>query len=362
MQPTHCKRNAQAAGPTCAAARPRCGSACRAAAPSPTCNLLPTDARSPAATPRIACSRNALQQQLPRSAGARAPSGPRSSSAGPAASVQRSSSPPSQVGMRRKEEGARCGPAGFHLPLAGACSAPGRHPRPLRSCRSSPGPAAARQAAQSVPPPPPPCGLSLGGVADSAAAPPPPPPGRRLCLMRHADSDPAGRGVRDHDRPITQLGAAEARQVRSRAGAGGRPAQRQRRPSACCLALRAAPGVSHERLGAAASRMPSADESRLLARRPSQVAEQLKAAGWMPQVVVCSNAQRTRQTLDEMQRVRRAPGRPAGRPAPLPGCLAAGCLLASVLTRGLPCAAAAAPSRQAPRPSPPGCLLCAAPK
>jgi phosphohistidine phosphatase SixA len=36
--------------------------------------------------------------------------------------------------------------------------------------------------------------------------------------------------------------------------------------------------------------------------RPAQVAEQLRAAGWLPQVVVCSNAQRTRQTLDQMQK------------------------------------------------------------
>lgn len=104
----------------------------------------------------------------------------------------------------------------------------------------------------SLPPPPPPA-VVLRGVAAVLLTPSPSLlllPGRRLCLMRHADSDPAGRGVRDHDRPITQLGAAEARQV----------------------------------------------------------AEQLRAAGWMPEVVVCSNAQRTRQTLDEMQRVRPAAG------------------------------------------------------
>lgn len=32
-----------------------------------------------------------------------------------------------------------------------------------------------------------------------------------------------------------------------------------------------------------------------------QVAEQLLAGGWLPEVVVCSNARRTRQTLDAMQ-------------------------------------------------------------
>lgn len=32
-----------------------------------------------------------------------------------------------------------------------------------------------------------------------------------------------------------------------------------------------------------------------------QVAAQLRDAGWLPQVVVCSNARRTRQTLDAMQ-------------------------------------------------------------
>lgn len=35
----------------------------------------------------------------------------------------------------------------------------------------------------------------------------------------------------------------------------------------------------------------------------AQVARQLGAAGWVPQVIVCSNAQRTRQTLDVMQQV-----------------------------------------------------------
>lgn len=69
-------------------------------------------------------------------------------------------------------------------------------------------------------------------------------PIRRLILMRHAESEAAGR-VRDHDREITSQGAEEARQV----------------------------------------------------------ARQLGAAGWVPQVIVCSNAQRTRQTLDVMQQV-----------------------------------------------------------
>lgn len=62
--------------------------------------------------------------------------------------------------------------------------------------------------------------------------------------MRHAESEAAGR-VRDHDREITSVGAETAQQV----------------------------------------------------------ARQLAAEGWLPQVVVCSNAQRTRQTLDQMQTV-----------------------------------------------------------
>lgn len=36
---------------------------------------------------------------------------------------------------------------------------------------------------------------------------------------------------------------------------------------------------------------------------PPQVGEQLRAAGWLPEVVICSNAQRTRQTLDVLQKV-----------------------------------------------------------
>ncbi|PSC74382.1 phosphoglycerate mutase [Micractinium conductrix] len=67
-------------------------------------------------------------------------------------------------------------------------------------------------------------------------------PIRRLVLMRHAESEAAGR-VRDHDREITEAGAETA----------------------------------------------------------LQVAQQLQEAGWVPQVIVCSTAQRTRQTLDVMQ-------------------------------------------------------------
>lgn len=34
-----------------------------------------------------------------------------------------------------------------------------------------------------------------------------------------------------------------------------------------------------------------------------QVAEKLRAAGWLPEVVICSNAKRTRQTLDVLAKV-----------------------------------------------------------
>ncbi|PRW57804.1 phosphoglycerate mutase [Chlorella sorokiniana] len=67
---------------------------------------------------------------------------------------------------------------------------------------------------------------------------------RRLVLMRHAESEER-RGVRDHDRAITELGAATARKV-------------------------------------------------------AEQLQQLADSGWTPQVVVCSNARRTRQTLDVM--------------------------------------------------------------
>lgn len=63
--------------------------------------------------------------------------------------------------------------------------------------------------------------------------------------MRHADSEAASVRVRDHDREITVQGAQET----------------------------------------------------------LEVGEQLRAAGWLPEVVICSNAQRTRQTLDVLQKV-----------------------------------------------------------
>jgi phosphohistidine phosphatase SixA len=61
--------------------------------------------------------------------------------------------------------------------------------------------------------------------------------------MRHADAEET-RAVRDHDRPVTPAGAAAA----------------------------------------------------------ADVARQLASSGWVPQVLVCSNAARSRQTLDEMRR------------------------------------------------------------
>jgi phosphohistidine phosphatase SixA len=61
--------------------------------------------------------------------------------------------------------------------------------------------------------------------------------------MRHADAEET-RAVRDHDRPVTRLGR----------------------------------------------------------RTAADVARQLRAAGWLPDVLVCSNAVRSRQTLEEMRR------------------------------------------------------------
>lgn len=66
---------------------------------------------------------------------------------------------------------------------------------------------------------------------------------RRLILMRHSESEPAAPGLRDYDRPITAEGAAAAQQV----------------------------------------------------------ARQLKERGWVPQVVLCSNALRTRQVRPRAQ-------------------------------------------------------------
>ncbi|KAG2488010.1 hypothetical protein HYH03_013447 [Edaphochlamys debaryana] len=68
---------------------------------------------------------------------------------------------------------------------------------------------------------------------------------RRLILLRHADSDGAPEGVRDHDRPISALGRKQA----------------------------------------------------------ASVASLLAARGWLPDLVLASNSRRTKQTLDEMQEV-----------------------------------------------------------
>ncbi|KAK9830143.1 hypothetical protein WJX72_009966 [[Myrmecia] bisecta] len=72
---------------------------------------------------------------------------------------------------------------------------------------------------------------------------------RRLILMRHADSEVGDRAaVRDHERPITESGRASAQQV----------------------------------------------------------AVKLQQKGWLPDLIVCSNSVRTRQTLEQMRAVVRA--------------------------------------------------------
>lgn len=66
---------------------------------------------------------------------------------------------------------------------------------------------------------------------------------RRIILMRHAESEGAGNTVRDHDRPITAFGRHTAQQV----------------------------------------------------------ARQLTEAAWAPDLIMCSDSTRTRQTLEAMQ-------------------------------------------------------------
>ena len=67
---------------------------------------------------------------------------------------------------------------------------------------------------------------------------------RKLIIMRHADTDPKPPvAIRDHDRPITEAGRVAAQQI----------------------------------------------------------ADQLKATGWIPEILIASNAMRSRQTLDAMQ-------------------------------------------------------------
>eukprot|EP00887_Chlorella_sp_A99_P007990 scaffold12.g7990.t1 len=70
-------------------------------------------------------------------------------------------------------------------------------------------------------------------------------PAKRLILMRHSESEPAGPSVRDHHRAITSAGAAAAQHV----------------------------------------------------------ARQLQERGWRPQVVLCSNALRTKQTRPHLSEI-----------------------------------------------------------
>jgi phosphohistidine phosphatase len=65
---------------------------------------------------------------------------------------------------------------------------------------------------------------------------------RRLVMMRHADSEESGGGVRDHDRPLSAIGTQEA----------------------------------------------------------TKLATKLAEVGWIPDLIIASNARRTRQTLDVM--------------------------------------------------------------
>jgi phosphohistidine phosphatase len=65
---------------------------------------------------------------------------------------------------------------------------------------------------------------------------------RKIILMRHADSEENNSGIRDHDRSITAQGKAEA----------------------------------------------------------EQIAVKLSELNWLPDLIIASNARRTRQTLDEM--------------------------------------------------------------
>ena len=154
-------------------------------------------------------------------------------------------------------------------------------------------------------------------VARSKRLPPPPPlrAPRRLVLMRHADSE-VSRAVRDHDRPVTAVGVAAARQVREGGGvAGGVGGGRGgwgafAAPRAVVALLTLSPPGTHRPLAPPflsprslppSPTHPPARPPHPPTHPPRQVAQQMRERGWVPQVVICSNALRTRQTLEAMQ-------------------------------------------------------------
>lgn len=128
-------------------------------------------------------------------------------------------------GMRTSRCSLRCQarPERLKRPIV-LCAAPGSHVAPAASRTSS------QQAATS------PARAGPGHASGTL---------RRLVLLRHADSDQTTAGVRDHDRPISAHGRAQA----------------------------------------------------------ASVAKQLKELGWTPDLVLASNSKRTKQTLDEMAEV-----------------------------------------------------------
>ena len=89
--------------------------------------------------------------------------------------------------------------------------------------------------------------------------------GLRLIMMRHGESESAGE-VQDHARHLTQDGIAEAKQVQSYRG-----------NSPCEL------------------------HSSGLTEGSLQIALRLEQSGWLPDLILCSTAQRTMQTLEAMQ-------------------------------------------------------------
>ena len=161
-------------------------------------------------------------------------------------------------------------------------------------------------------------------------------------LMRHADSEDSGNG-RDFDRSITEAGRQAARQVRVSANQrvwGGFRAESLRRhlePATLCSvciivrgarsAVRAATQVARTlRLDLCiqsvsrqlrfaqlcgswtatfyAACMPGSGLRAVNSCRRTflvQVAEQLAARGWLPDLIVCSDSKRTQQTLKAMQ-------------------------------------------------------------
>jgi len=100
---------------------------------------------------------------------------------------------------------------------------------------------------------------------------------RKLIIMRHADSEDPKQlpGVRDHDRPITSSGKDAAKDV----------------------------SISPYLLMPVIPFLTRITDLHLFTIKSHllQIADQIKAAGWLPDVFICSNAVRSRETFEAIR-------------------------------------------------------------